>query len=368
MNYEGPARWTGIPKDQYAQIGESASFFCEGFIDDPHTKIRTTYKATLILLLVFSAVTVLVTLSTVKWHLEIRLFLKDRFGKLEKDGPFRPLCEGLKWRSMMKIECLAEEVQSCDGQWKRDRKQLDSNGDECVHSEIVSPVKTYLTIAGLVRLKFSDNEKEYDAFVCYDQDDTDFALGVLVPTLERKYHYHCFAYERDCNAGDIIPETYSTNVNISRRFIMVLSPSLARNKWCTYALYMAIEAMLNLHSKIICIILQDIVWTQDEISDDTTLQQVLRVVKKVRWTDDPVNTDSVPINITDSPVLQRAPSLTDSSSDILKQTILKQTPSSPGSAKFWTSLRVLLPPRRPVQLRKSVPLTVIESSTASVLN
>ncbi|CAG2063243.1 unnamed protein product, partial [Timema podura] len=206
-------------------------------------------------------------------------------------------------------------------------------------------------------------EKEYDAFVCYDQDDTDFALGVLVPTLERKYHYHCFAYERDCNAGDIIPETYSTHVNISRRFIMVLSPSLARNKWCTYALYMAIEAMLNLHSKIICIILQDIVWTQDEISDDTTLQQVLRVVKKVRWTDDPVNTDSVPINITDSPVLQRAPSLTDSSSDILKQ-----TPSSPGSAKFWTSLRVLLPPRRPVQLRKSVPLTVIENSTASVLN
>nr|CAD7429894.1 unnamed protein product [Timema monikensis] len=254
MNYEGPARWTGIPKDQYAQIGESASFFCEGFIGpgndtnqdsqviwmkkgesyfpkgftevnsasyvvfdccayahigegwggrrdcqverallisqcrlwyDPHTKIRTTYKATLILLLVFSAAIILMALSTMKWHLEIRLFLKDRFGKLEED-----------------------------------------------------------------------DEKEYDAFVCYDQDDTDFALGVLVPTLEQKYHYHCFAYERDCNAGDVIPETYSTHVNTSRRFIMVLSPSLARNKWCTYALYMAIEAMLNLHSKIICIILQ----------------------------------------------------------------------------------------------------------------
>nr|CAD7264797.1 unnamed protein product [Timema shepardi] len=261
-------------------------------IYDPHTKIRTTYKATLILLLVFSAAMVLMALSTMKWHLEIRLFLKDRFGKLEKD-----------------------------------------------------------------------DEKEYDAFVCYDQDDTNFALGVLVPTLEQKYHYHCFAYERDCNAGDIIPETYSTHVNTSRRFIMVLSPSLARNKWCTYALYMAIEAMLNLHSKIICIILQDISWTQDEISDDTTLQQVLRVVKKVRWTDDDsVNADSAP-NITDSPVLQRAPSLTDSSRDILKQ-----TPSSPGSSKFWTSLRVLLPPRRPVQLRKSVPLTIIENSTASVLN
>ncbi|CAG2064727.1 unnamed protein product [Timema podura] len=34
---------------------------------------------------------------------------------------------------------------------------LVNNGDECVHSEIVSPRKNDLTIAGLVRLKFSDS-------------------------------------------------------------------------------------------------------------------------------------------------------------------------------------------------------------------
>jgi hypothetical protein len=48
---------------------------------------------------------------------------------------------------------------------------------------------------------FSDN-KEYDVFVCYDQTDTEFALGVLVHTLEKVYHYRCFVYERDSVAGD----------------------------------------------------------------------------------------------------------------------------------------------------------------------
>lgn len=48
---------------------------------------------------------------------------------------------------------------------------------------------------------FSD-DKEYDIFVCYDPADAEFALGVLVHTLEKVYHYQCFVYERDSVAGD----------------------------------------------------------------------------------------------------------------------------------------------------------------------
>jgi len=39
-------------------------------------------------------------------------------------------------------------------------------------------------------------------FVCYDPADAEFALGVLVHTLEKVYHYRCFVYERDSVAGD----------------------------------------------------------------------------------------------------------------------------------------------------------------------
>lgn len=138
------------------------------------------------------------------------------------------------------------------------------------------------------------DDKEYDIFVCYDQADAEFALGVIVHTLEKVYHYRCFVYERDSVAGDCkchtpgqfyiylhmniykckynfiatknitkalvsgMPEIYTMKIRSSRRFLMILSPALAVNSWCTYALYVAIEAMLNLHSKIICVVLQ--VW------------------------------------------------------------------------------------------------------------
>ena len=48
---------------------------------------------------------------------------------------------------------------------------------------------------------FSDN-KEYDIFICYDQSDAEFALGVIVSVLENVYKYKCFAYERDSIAGE----------------------------------------------------------------------------------------------------------------------------------------------------------------------
>jgi hypothetical protein len=58
-----------------------------------------------------------------------------------------------------------------------------------------------LKIKNRVFYLFSDN-KDYDVFVCYDQMDAEFALGVLVHILENVYHYHCFVYERDSVAGD----------------------------------------------------------------------------------------------------------------------------------------------------------------------
>jgi hypothetical protein len=80
------------------------------------------------------------------------------------------------------------------------------NHQHLMHSHTFSPLVysdfnfIHLQIKNCVLL-FSDN-KEYDVFVCYDQTDAEFALGVLVHTLENVYHYHCFVYERDSVAGD----------------------------------------------------------------------------------------------------------------------------------------------------------------------
>ncbi|XP_069676252.1 X-linked interleukin-1 receptor accessory protein-like 2 isoform X2 [Periplaneta americana] len=373
--YLGKALLTYISEDQYAQIGESARFFCEAYIgygkrsdsqvmwvmnegmkfadtadghrwieetkrddgviigeylmikpvmeedfgtykcsisnghdpivferqliqgNDP--RIRTSYKAAVVIIVVFTCVLILITTVILRWHLELRLFWKDRFGKIEED----------------------------------------------------------------------DN-KEYDVFVCYDQTDAEFALGVLVHKLESDYKYKCFAYERDSTAGDWIPEIYTTKIRSSRRFLMVLSPAVAINNWCTYALYVAIAEMLNLHSKIICVVLQDIPWKNLKPIDnksDRTLQHILRVVRKVQWKPSVTKKSRSGVKIcaahkhelhtlqssADACCGSSEESLSSVILDGSKENIMNSTKNNDrgidyGSCKFWTSLRIHLPPKRPV--------------------
>ncbi|XP_049852398.1 interleukin-1 receptor accessory protein-like 1-B [Schistocerca gregaria] len=223
---------------------------------DPDAKVIHTYKTTVIIVCVFIGVTTLTIMFVIQWHLELRLFWKNRFGKSEEN-----------------------------------------------------------------------DDKEYDVFVCYDEQDSDFALDVLVATLETSYGYKCFAFQRDSLAGDWIPETYANAVKKSRRFLMVLSSALAANNWCIYALYIAIEALLNLHSKIICVELQNICWDvtlSNTNINDTTLRHVLNVIKKIRW-----KPGCTPLGVSPDDVSLHGMEL-----------------YGKGSQEFWKRLRLHLPPRR----------------------
>lgn len=53
--------------------------------DNPTMKIRTSYKATVVIISVFTCSVVLLIGVYMRWHLELHLFWKDHFGKLE-DG------------------------------------------------------------------------------------------------------------------------------------------------------------------------------------------------------------------------------------------------------------------------------------------
>jgi hypothetical protein len=44
--------------------------------------------------------------------------------------------------------------------------------------------------------------KEYDVLVCYDDKDSDFVLGMLVPTLETRYDYRCFTHHLGSTDGN----------------------------------------------------------------------------------------------------------------------------------------------------------------------
>ncbi|XP_068086537.1 interleukin-1 receptor accessory protein-like 1 [Anabrus simplex] len=228
--------------------------------DDPDTKIRTTYKGTIIILVVFTSLFVVIITAVTRWHLELQLLWKDRMGKLEED-----------------------------------------------------------------------DDRLYDVFVCYDQEDAEYVLNTLVPVLEQHCQYNCFAWERDILAGEWIPETYSQRVRQSRRFLMVLSQALANNTWCIYALYVAIDAMLSRKSRIICILLQDIDWDAVTVEDgrpgNCTLHQVTRVVRIIRW-----------------------------------------DPRPTSKKKFWKKLRLYLPPRRSLPLNFEEPKESHSSSQEALVD
>jgi hypothetical protein len=49
---------------------------------------------------------------------------------------------------------------------------------------------------------FVSDGKEYDVLICYDDKDSDFVLGMLVPTLETHYDYHCFTHHLGSTGGN----------------------------------------------------------------------------------------------------------------------------------------------------------------------
>jgi hypothetical protein len=53
--------------------------------DSPTAKVLTSYKAAIIIVVVFTCIVVLLITAYTRWHLELCLFWKDHFGKLE-DG------------------------------------------------------------------------------------------------------------------------------------------------------------------------------------------------------------------------------------------------------------------------------------------
>jgi hypothetical protein len=59
-------------------------------------------------------------------------------------------------------------------------------------------LKVYVIIYDII---VSDG-KEYDVLICYDDRDSDFVLGVLVPTLETRYDYRCVTHHLGSVGGN----------------------------------------------------------------------------------------------------------------------------------------------------------------------
>uniref|UniRef100_A0A1B6DGY4 Soluble interferon alpha/beta receptor OPG204 n=1 Tax=Clastoptera arizonana TaxID=38151 RepID=A0A1B6DGY4_9HEMI len=126
----------------------------------------------------------------------------------------------------------------------------------------------------------SDN-KEYDVMVCYSEKDAAFVLGVLKPALQHKYDYSTIGFQ--ISAESVTPEL-KTAASLSRRLLVVLSPSLVDNQWTPATLYQTLNKLSNLHTNIICLFIKPLPQRELYKTDDgIKLKTLLQKTKVIQW-------------------------------------------------------------------------------------
>lgn len=88
---------------------------------------------------------------------------------------------------------------------------------------------------------------EFDAFVAYSSDDSDFVLTVLKPELEERQRLRLCIHERDFFPGRNIVENIADCINSSKALLFIFSKAFSRSQWCSFELEIGIT-MVQEHS------------------------------------------------------------------------------------------------------------------------
>ena len=73
----------------------------------------------------------------------------------------------------------------------------------------------------------SELEFEYDAFVIFSSQDSDWVIKTLIPTLEEKHDFKCCVHYRDFVIGVPLRENMVNSVYNSRKTIAVVSKNFS---------------------------------------------------------------------------------------------------------------------------------------------
>lgn len=126
-----------------------------------------------------------------------------------------------------------------------------------------------------------DDGLDFDVLVCYNAKDSEFTLGVLVPTLENKYNYTTASCQ--INEATVSPEL-QVAASLSRRLLVVASSSLCSDQWTPAAISHMFRQLVPAHCNIVCVTLQPLPEGEVCKSDDgVEMKRLLACVEIVPW-------------------------------------------------------------------------------------
>ena len=128
-------------------------------------------------------------------------------------------------------------------------------------------------------------DREYDAFICYSEQDMNWVIYTLLPGLEEPNNGPTFKlciHHRDFPVGGTIFDNIDSKVKESRHTVLVLSNNFLRSTWCRCEFWAAFtESLTQKKQHLIMIILEDL----DGALMEPTLKRCLKTFTYVRLDD-----------------------------------------------------------------------------------
>nr|XP_008100955.2 PREDICTED: toll-like receptor 2 [Anolis carolinensis] len=116
----------------------------------------------------------------------------------------------------------------------------------------------YWCMAKRKQYQKSPEDKLYDAFVSYSENDAPWTKEILLKNLEANNYRVCY-HERDFLPGHPVLGNIFHCIENSHKVLFVLSPSFVNSCWCQYELYFAEHRVLNENQdSLIMIVLEDL--------------------------------------------------------------------------------------------------------------
>ncbi|XP_022792736.1 fibroblast growth factor receptor-like 1 [Stylophora pistillata] len=103
----------------------------------------------------------------------------------------------------------------------------------------------------------SKHKFEYDAFVIFSSQDSEWVIKTLIPTLEEKHHFKCCVHYRDFVVGVPFRENMVNSVYKSRKTIAVMSKNFFNSNYCGSEMEYALHRLMERKDDSVVVIIID---------------------------------------------------------------------------------------------------------------
>ena len=127
---------------------------------------------------------------------------------------------------------------------------------------------------------------KFDAFVCYNHNDSEWVINEMLPRLEgSENHLKLCLHKRDWLVGRDIVDNIVESMEDSRKTVMIVSNAFASSQWCHFELTMAQTRLFRDDTNsLMLVLLEDI----DDVNMSPRLRLQMARQTYAEWTDNPV--------------------------------------------------------------------------------